>query len=367
MLWLLAAYALWTAGIVIGGSFVNLFYKDAGIGIVALAISYLFWAAAPIFVIHLLDGRTLDLRTVMAAGALIEALAYALFALLPPSALLLCAVSFLLGMNSFLFWGPMNIAYFGMGKGKEATYGALYFGLNPLFGIVLPLVGGALAAAYGFQLLFWISAALFVLVVPFAFASLSPQPFSYGARHCLDGLKGFRTLMFLEGAYGGALTAVIGVVPLLYFTSSSGLGMYLSVTTLFSVLASFVTGRLSDASRKRKKYIAAFGSGLGVSTALCTFAGTAFLWSAAMSLRNFFSALFYPFTTAILADNRRDSIGHAMVGREWLLNWGRIPGVAIVVGAAILGGIQLSLALAGLLIMAYPVVVEMKKQHIQVD
>ncbi len=368
LLRLLAAYALWNAAGVLGGSFVNLFYFKSGVAFPALVISYLFWAAAPVFVIHLLDKRKLDMRAVLLSGVVVQASAYALLALAAPSESILYLASFLMGMCSFLFWVPFNVMYFEFGKGREATHGSLYFAVNPLFGVFLPVIGGMLASAYGFPLVFALAAIVYALIIPLALLALGKREFCFGLKDCLAGLKGFRTLMFLEGIYGGGITSLILVIPLLYFTKPGDLGAYLSVTTLFSVLASFVVSRLSDESRKRKKYVSLFGSGLAITTALASFAGTAFLWSAAASLRNFLSTLFYPFTTAILMDNRQESLEGVFIGREWLLNHGRVLGVALVLlSTVLLGSIHLSLAFLALAMAAYPLVIELKKRRIRVE
>jgi MFS family permease len=368
LLQLLAAYMLWTAAGVLGGSFMYLFYKGAGVSLAELVLSFFFWSAAPVFVIHLLsDRKDLDMRTVLVSGVVIVVVSYLLMALAAPNALVLYAAQFLQGMCSFLFWVPFNVMYFEFSKDRAATHGSVYFAINPLFGVFLPLIGAVLASAYGFGLVFVLAALVYALVIPFAFLTLGKRFFSFRLEGCLDGLKGFKTLMFLEGIYGGGITAAIAVIPLLYFTNPKDLGMYLAVTTLFSVLASFVISRLSDRSGKRKRYISLFGSGLGVTTALASFAGTAFLWSAASSLRNFFSTLFYPFTTAIIMDNKHESLEGVFIGREWLLNTGRCLGIGLVFLCTALADIHLSLAFLGLVIAAYPLVVGSKRRHIRVE
>ncbi len=365
---LLAAYMLWIAAGVLGGSFMYLFYLESGASLAELVLSFFFWAAAPVFVIHLLSGRKgLDMRTVLVSGVVLVVASYLLMALAAPTALILYAAQFLQGMCSFLFWVPFNVMYFEFSKDRAATHGSVYFAISPLFGVFLPLIGAVLASAYGFGLVFLLSALVYALIIPFALLTLGKRRLSFRIKDCLAGLKGFKTLMFLEGIYGGGITAAIAVIPLLYFTNPKDLGVYLAVTTLFSVLASFVVSRLSDKSGKRKRYISLFGSGLGVSTAIASFAGTAFLWSAASSLRNFFSTLFYPFTTAIIMDNKQESLEGVFIGREWLLNTGRCLGIGLVFLCTALVEIHLSLAFLGLLMAAYPLVIGLKRRHIRVD
>jgi len=368
LLWLLIVYILWTAAGLLGGGFINLYFRQAGVTLTELVASVIFWAISPVLVIHLLEGRKLDMRAIMACGAIAVVLMYLATALMAPIAWLLYAMMFFFGTASFMFWVPLNIMFFEFSKGREAMFGSLYFAINPVLGIFLPLIGGALAAAIGYQPIFLLTALAYALVFPMVFLVLGKRTFTYRVGDSLDRLKGFKTLIFLEGTYGGGIIAAMGVIPLLYFTRPVDLGIYISVTTFFSVIASFIVSRLSDKSRKRKRYIEVFGSGLGVMTAICSFAGTAFLWSLAASVRNFFSGLFYPFTTAIIMDNRRESVEGAFVGREWLLNIGRLLGASLVLFFTIvLGSIHLSLAMLGLAMVFYPVVLELKRHHIRVD
>jgi len=365
---LLAVYLLWNAAGVLGGSFVYLYFMAAGASMAGLVLSFFFWAGAPILVIRLMDGRKAGMRTLLLAGVAIQAASYFTLAFGPPALITLCAFSFLVGMNCFLFWVPFNAMFFELGRGREALLGSVYFAINPLFGIFLPLIGGAIATAHGLGLVFLIAAVSYAAVVPLAFLALDEREFRFGLGRCLAGLKGFKTLVFLEGVYGGGMAAAMAVIALLYFGTPAELGLYLAVTTLFSVLASFVVSRLSDRSRKRKRYIGIFGSGLGVMSAAMSLAKSALPWSAAVSARNFFSSLFYPFTTAIIMDNKKESLGEAMAGREWLLNYGRLLGIAVVLACTVLlNDIHLSLALLGLAILAYPAVIELKKKHISVE
>jgi MFS family permease len=229
----------------------------------------------------------------------------------------------------------------------------------PALSVVLPLVGSYFAQNFGYNIVFiatsmiYLSCALFV-------SKFGKHIMHYTLEGCKNELKGFKTLLSIEGIYGGGMTANLGLIPLIYFTKPEELGLFLSVSTVFSLVASLLISKVSDRNRKRKKYIGIFGSGLGLSTIIAMIATTAGGWYIFASIRNFFSALFWPFTTSILMDNKRH-MEKSMVGREFVLNMGRILGMAIVVGCVIFATIHLSLLFLGAVLMAYPLVIELKK------
>jgi len=364
---LMIVYLLWTAAGVLGGSFLYLYFKNAGVGLVELLASFLFWMIAPLIVIELLNKKKIDLRILLILGVAAQAASYSLVALLEPSAPLLFLCSFLLGTTSFIFWVPFNTMFFELGDGRQAFFGSVYFSVNPVLSVVLPLFGALLSFLFGMPAIFLCAALFSVCLLLTASLAIKGREAGFALRKCLDELKGFKTMIFLEGIYGGGVTASIAVVSVYYFSSAPDLGMFLSVTTLFSVLASIVISKISDASRKRKMYIMVFGSALGIVTIAGSFAYGALAWSALVSARNFIAALFYPFTTAIIMDNKRH-VGWSMVGREWLLNWGRVIGILIALaGAIFLPDAQKALLVFGLVMIAYPMMIELKKRHIRVE
>jgi len=362
---LLATYIPFSAASGLGAGLVYLYFRNAGVSDTDLVASFFFYFLAPLLVILALNNRKMSSRTLMWLGLAAGIAAYALVALLPPSKEALFAYSFLIGTICFLFWVPFNAMYFGISRGRAASLGTIYFSVGPVLSLVLPLIAATIAQDIGFGTLFLASAALYVIPM-IAAVRLTDSAHSYELKACLDELIGFKTLVLIEGIYGGGISAVIAVVSLFYFTTPMEMGTFLSVTTIFAVIASVVVSKLSDKSRRRLEYIKLFGSGLGLVTLLGGLATNALAWYGAMSGRNFFSSLFWPFTTAIIVDNKRD-MAKSMVSREFMLNVGRIIGVGIVLSCSLFLSIYFSLVLLGLCIMAYPFVIEMKKRHIKVE
>lgn len=362
----MVTYILWSGAAVLGNSLIYLYFRNAGVGETDLLVSVLFWFLAPLLAIVALNGRKTGFRLLMVLGVAAQLASFILLALLSPTKELLFLYSFLAGTTCFLFWVPFNIWYFEPSHGKEAFLGTVYFSMGPFLSLALPVIGASIAEKAGFGTLFLATAAGYAATLASVFF-LRSRTHVHDLAACLKELKGFKTLIFVEGVYGGGTFAAISVISLIYFTKPVELGVFLSVTTIFSIIASALVSRISDATRKRRKYINASTGALGIVYVLATAVGNATGWYAFVSLRNFFSTLFYPFTTAMIVDNKRD-MARSMVSREWVLNIGRCLGVLIVLfSAAALSNIYLSLAVLGFFILAYPVVIELKKRHIRVE
>lgn len=364
---LIAFYVLWIGAGVFAASLLYLYFIDAGVGYSDLIASFFFSALSAILVILFLSNRSkTDLRKYMSSGIFLMGVSYLLLSMLPPARELLFLYSAVLGANFFLFWVPFNILYFELSQERAAFLGSVYFSMGALLGIFLPLLSGYVAENYGFSVLF-LAASLVYFVLAAMVSLLKKREYFFSLSSGLKETKGFKTLVFIEGIYGGGTMAALAVIPLFYFREPVDLGIFISVTTVFSVIASFIISSISDKVKQRKLYIRVLGLGLGLTTMFSYFAKTAATWYTAVSSRNFFATLFNPFTTAIIIDSRKN-INVMMVGREFLLNCGRVFGIAIVFCSSyFISDIHFSLLVLGFIIIFYPFVVEFKRKYITVS
>jgi len=362
---LVAVYSVWVGAGIFSASLIYLYFMDAGVTQSDLVASFFFSTSAAVLAVLLLNNRTYDLRKPIVFGMSIMALVYLVLYLLPPTKYLLFLFSAAVGANFFLFWGPFNMMYFEKSHEKAAFFSSIYFSMGSAMSLVLPLAAAFVADNYGFRTVFLIAAIVY-LAMTSAVPYLQKTEYHHSVRRCIGETKGFKTLLLVDGIYGGGTMAALAVIPLMYFTDPVDLGVFISITTIFSILASFLVSTLSDKGKRRKFYIRIFGVCVGLATMASSLAVTAGTWYTAVSIRNFFATLFYPFTTAIIMDSRKN-IADFMVGRELLLNLGRIIGVAIVFACTLLfSNIHLSLVFLGLVILLYPVVIELKRKHLSV-
>jgi len=364
---LVIVYFLWLAAGTFSGSMMYLYFKNAGVAESDLVISFFFSVISAILIVLAFNRRIkTDLRTLMSAGIFIYALSFIPLFLLPPAKELLFIYCSVVGVNFFFFWSSFNILYFEISQKSAALFGFIYFSSASVLGITVPVFSGFIAENYGFNLLFFISAVLYVLLIPCIYL-LGKRECSYDIGASFREMKGLKTLIFIQGIHGGGVLAALSIIPLFYFKTPVEMGVYLSLTTVFSVIASALISHLSDKIRRRKLYIRVFGAGLGLASIISSFSSNAINWSISVSFRNFFSTLFLPFTTAIISDNKQ-KMENVMVGREIIINAGRILGIAIVLICSILlSNIHLSLLFLGLIIMSYPFIIELKRKHITVS
>ncbi|MFH1221498.1 MAG: hypothetical protein V1492_00255 [Candidatus Micrarchaeota archaeon] len=362
---LVVVYLLWMASIVFGNIWL-LYFKAAGLSQMDLALSFLFWPLPALLSIWLFSYvPKIDYRVVMAFGALLAALSNFIIVIFPPSPLLLFVSSFLSGATCFFFWVPLNIKYFGASQQQAATLGTVYFSLSSILGIVVPVLGGGIWNAFGSQAFFLVAGTLFLLPAAAVFI-LEKGSYKHELGEALKETKGFKTLNFIEGLYGGILISST-LISLTYFKDPLYFGIFFSATTLFSVIASLFVSRMSDKTRKRRGYIAATSGLTGLATVAMGFATNLVSWYAAVGIRNFFSILFWPFTTAIIVDNRRD-LSKLMVGREFMLNVGRVFGVvAVIAFQLVFSSVYPALAALGWVLALYPLVLELKRKHVSVE
>ena len=162
---LLVMYVLWTAAGVMGGSFVYLYFRNAGINSLDLVLSFFFWAAAPILLMHFLHKlASVDIRLLLFGAVVVQVASYLQLILLEPTGIVLYVYSFLLGLTSFLFWVPFNTSFFSLGKERAAWLGSIYFSVNPLLAIMLPVIGALLVHSLGFVAVFGSAAVIYIMM-----------------------------------------------------------------------------------------------------------------------------------------------------------------------------------------------------------
>lgn len=363
--WLLL-YVLWLVPVAFSGIWL-IYFKNAGIADSDILLSFLAWPLSAIATILFFNFAPVVSRNLLLlAGILSAALSFFIIPLSQPSPLLLAASFFFYGLSVFLFWVPFNIKYFGFAGDSGAVSSTVYFSVGGLLSLLLAVIGGAVFEFLNPQAFFFSAALLYVfpaLVVMW----IKDGGYKHSIVGCIRESKGFRTLGFIEGTSTGVLAAGT-ILSLFYFADRPFfLSLFLAFVTFFSIVASFVVSRLSDKMKKRKIYVLSFGVLSGVWTAAMGLAWNLVSWTGLSALRNFFSTMFFPFTTAIIVDNKRD-LSKLMVGRELFLNLGRIFGIgAAVLSQVLFLDVRPSLIFLGAVALLYPLVLHLKKTSVFVQ
>jgi len=359
--WLII-YILWLIPLVFGSIWV-LHFKLGGITDGEILLSYLCWPLGSILALAISSFFSFSRKILMLLGILFAALSFLVIPFLPNHFYTLAISFFFYGLGVF-FWVPFNTQYFSLSRESAATSGTVYFSLVGLLSIFLVVVGGIFFNNFGPQIFFLTAGFLYLLPAIFVLKT-KDERFRQDIIDCFNQARGFRTLNFIEGTTTGVAAAGT-VISLIYLKTPVYFSIFIAFVSFFSIIASFVVSRLSDATKKRKFYITIFAAATGIFTSLMSFVGDLLGWAIASSLRNFFSNLFFPFTTAIILDNKQE-LAKVMTARELFLNLGRIFGIGIaLLSQFVLSDVRPAFFFLGIILLAYPLVVNTKRKTISV-
>lgn len=232
------------------------------------------------------------------------------------------------GFALVLFWIPTEILYFKEhNTSRHGIRSAYYFAMLGFPGILLPALTGVVADRWGFNVLFYASAAL--MFVPLVFALRIPnETVSVTLRSSLTKLRGVRSVLAFDGFFFSFQQVLIGL-SLLRFTKTAGqFGLVTSLAAIGALIASLAAARASDARGSRTAFLypasiisAVLLAIMGFQTALVAFTILLIIFS---SLRT----VIQPLMNALPMDLCDD---HAAlyIGRQFLINLGRIIGFAL--------------------------------------
>jgi MFS family permease len=311
--------------------------------------------------------RRFEARQSVQIGILAMILAGLLFAFFPHPTVPFIAKA-ILGVTIFFFWMPFNILYYEgakkKGKGNTAFISSVYYSIVPILSLALPALAGWTAASLGFPALFLISVALLLVNLAMAGRFIEPKRYSYDAAASLRSISGLRTLFFIEGFSLMSITQVtLSAMILLFYTDPQGFGGMLSAVTVFSVIASFVTARLSDHYGERRTFIIASAFCFLLSAVFTNFANTAALFFLGFGAISFFRGILLPLPLALAVDRSKNLVD-TMIGREIMLDLGRTAAILIGFALVVYFDIRAMLILQTFTAALYIPVFELKKKKL---
>lgn len=358
---LVIVYLLWNASSLIAGGMFEVYYYSLGMTQVQLLLADAIWFLPPLLAIPLFTG--FGSRRFIVAGILLALLATAAMAFFP-----MPGVSYvfrlILGLTNLFFWVPFNVLYYEYSKGNNASLGAVYYAIGPLLSLFLPAMAGLIAQSVGYQELFILAVLSYILTLLSALFLVEEKRFSYSIQGAFAGLSGLKTLVFLEGFSGMAMISVTLPVMLLSFAHEPlEFGVFLSASTIFSIGASLVAARYSDRLKKRGVFLLPAVVGLAAAAILAAVSQSVGAFFIAFGLTNFLSRIFFPLSLALVVDNSK-SLPDSIVGREILLNLGRLVGCLLGFAIALWGGVSGALLFQGVVMLLYAAIFESKKKKL---
>ena len=360
---LVIVYIFWLATGILAGSLFEVYFFGLGLSIQEIVATSFFWFVGSLILIPLF--KRFDSKKFMLIGIFITFI----------SILVLYNFNFkeaaylyrlLLSLTILFFWMPFNISFYEFRKENNALLGALYFSLGPLLLLVLPAVSGVIAASLGYGNLYLLAMISCAITFVLGFLFLEERVYTYDLVKSLKSISGLRSLIFLEG-FGANMIASVTLETMLlkYATKPIEFGSFISLTTVFSILASFLTAKISDNHKRRREFVLLSSVALGIATIFASTAGSIEQFFLAFSLVNFFKTIFFPFPFAVVVDNSKNLVS-TMIAREYMLNFGRICGA--IMGFALLFYFDISsfmLVNGATMLIAYPLAFELKKRKLE--
>ncbi len=360
---LLTVFFFWLIGFFFAGSMFEVYFLHLGLSLEQIYLADACWFFGALILIPIFRGfRT---RSYMLIGIALAFIAASLLVLFPePYAAY--AYRLLLGSTMFFFWVPFNTAYYGFSKGNNATLGAIYVSMLPVISLLLPAFSGWLAANIGFHVLFLLSMASFAICFILTCLVLKDdKEHRYHLLGSLRSLSGLRSIIFIEGfSITGILSVTLPVMLLLYLDKPVEVGVFLSLATIFSIISTFILSSLSDRCRRRSIFLIPSVIGFAIAAVLGSQASDLLMFFLAFGMANFFLNIFTPMALALAVDNTK-RLSDTMVGREFMLNLGRLAGAFTGYIIFMVSDIRTALLLQALFLLLYIPVFEIDKKMLK--
>ncbi|HSB47868.1 MAG TPA: MFS transporter [Candidatus Bilamarchaeum sp.] len=359
---LLIVYVLWLASWMLAATLFEVYFFGLGMSPQEIYLANALWFAASLVILPFLRG--FSSKAFMIAGILV-ALASTILLAFYPSPVASYAFRLLVGMTNVLFWLPFNVLYYEYRKENNAQLGALYYSLGPVLSLLLPTAAGLLAGTMGFQSLYILAASLFVLTLAAAALFVEDRKYQCDFVGALRSISGLKSILFLEGFAAMIIVSVTLEVMLLGFiTTPAEFGGFISLATIFSVVAAIAAAKLSDKAKERRRFLLPTVFAFALSSVFAALAGDIVVFFFAFGLINFFSRVFFPLPLALAVDNSK-SLPDVMAGREVMLNAGRLAGGLLGYVLFVLFDIRTVLLFQGLTLLLYVPIFENRKRKLR--
>ncbi len=321
---ILTIFFFWLIGFFFAGSMFEVYFLHLGLSLEQIYLADAFWFFSALILIPVFRGfRTKSYMLIGIALAFIAASLLFLF----PEPFAAYAYRLILGSTMFFFWVPFNTAYYGFSKGNNATLGAIYASMLPVISLLLPAFSGWLAANIGFHVLFLLAMVSFAIC--FILTSIllkEDKEHRYDLIESLKSMPGLRSIIFIEGfSITGILSVTLPVMLLLYLDTPVEVGLFLSLATIFSIISTFILSNLSDKYKRRSIFLIPSVIGFAIAAAIGSQSNDLVMFFLAFGMANFFINIFTPMALALAVDNTK-RLSDTMVGREFMLNLGRLSG-----------------------------------------
>ncbi len=270
-------------------------------------------------------------------------------------------VGILYGIFITLFWVPYKINFYHDSKENMAILSSILCAAYPVLNLFLPTIGGLIIGEFGYLVLFSICILILGLLSLLA-RKLPSQDIEFNFERARKNTKGIQQLMFVEGLSTTIFMIIVPFITLNFVKKELDYGMFLGLISIFGVIASFIVAKKSDKKNQRVEYIYPVAILMSISLLLASFMHTLVLWTIFIGIATLFRRILNPFYETVMLDHADMKDG--MLMREFLINAGRVCGVAFILMCyALFGNFRLPLVFVSLAALSYPFLLSKKKLY----
>ncbi len=271
----------------------------------------------------------INLRNTLTAGLVSLIAEYALFIVVANGWVLSLLVGVSFGLYYPLFWTSCNALMAQMTeKGdRGVTYGAFFF-LWPAVTFVAPFLGGVVIGVTNYDVLFLIGIAIIGATAAMAIAYGRYIPKDQQMKIRLHEIGRRNVLAMLgEGGFEGVFWADVTLVAYTFTRSEYSLGALFSLFGLSAGVMAIILGKVSDRMQNRR-FFAAVSALTSIPCVLLIYLSNSLSgFAVANGLLEFTSFMLPVFLFAILTDKLEQTKNDSVVGREFLLDVGRVGSI----------------------------------------
>ncbi len=238
------------------------------------------------------------------------------------------AGSFIDGFSIYFFFVFYNIAHFEYThKSRVGHSSGLLTSVGPVINILAPLLAGYLIQTN--TPLFWVSSGIFFLITLLLVNKQEDFEIKYSIKGALTEIKSTRLFIFLEGIWEAMVFSIIPIFSLFFIKSPLNYGLFIAYLGLMGALATFLLGRFTDKIQKRSVFLYPITISMAIATFLFAKAtNNVLMWIFLSGIIQFILPIFWNLSIAMVVDTQAN-IKLAMIGREFLLNSGRVIGLLV--------------------------------------
>lgn len=317
---------------VLAFSFSLIFFKEQGYELWKLLLIYVISTGTAVVIALLLN--KFNIKYYLMLGFFFYALmALVLYIYIKDYSFFFYAV--FMGMTYVLFWVPLNYVFFRNSKSTtNAVDSSVYANLPGLIVVFIPPIGAYIIDSFGYNWLFAVSAAVFLLSILLLKISLlkkvPEEKLNSSLNESITLYRKLKTITFFEGALQFFSGVIVSIYALQFLSKEAEVGWYFSYLYLIGFLVSFALAYYSDKNQKRITSLYVLFFLLAVSIVALLFAKTVLFWVVAVGAFSIMMAVSCPLRLAISMDYKEVNMSFWRA-RELFLNLGRFTALFISV------------------------------------